>query len=276
MEKLVYTEPRGRAMCTMKSCYWLPLFFDCRRDHGRWRCSSRQCSSVGVIQPMSGNWFGYAQEGEPAFEYIIKRSTRRAASRAWAGRRSNCSSPTTAVSLHAQRPRRGDRSLRRRCNLLPGTLLSAEALAVFPVIDEFKTPTLSIWSAEVKAQYMFSIGYPYDRSYSATMANFLESGDARRASPIRVWQWCIQTTRPANRPTSRLLQKVKAMGFNVVGEVPSDQVSGSDRRSPAHSLAQARRNGRFSDATRRYAVASGALQLELFQLYLYRRHWWLL
>ena len=116
---------------------------------------------IGVIQPMSGNWSGYAQEGQPAFEYIIKKINDEGGIKSLGGAKIQL-----FFADDGSQPARTAAEARRliteeKVQLLTGTLLSAEALAVSPVIDEFKTPTLSIWSAEVKAQYMYSIGYPY-------------------------------------------------------------------------------------------------------------------
>ena len=95
-----------------------------------------------------------------------------------------------------------------KVQLLTGTLLSAEALAVSPVIDEFKIPTLSIWSAEVKAQYMYSIGYPLDRSYAQTMAGFLEYLAKEKGFPIRNVAMVYSNYEAGQKTNKLLLEKV--------------------------------------------------------------------
>ncbi len=177
---------------------------------------------IGVIQPMSGNWSGYAQEGQPAFEYIIKKINDEGGIKSLGGAKIQLS-----FADDGSQPARTAAEARRliteeKVQLLTGTLLSAEALAVSPVIDEFKTPTLSIWSAEVKAQYMYSIGYPLDRSYAQTMAGFLEYLAKEKGFPIRNVAMVYSNYEAGQKTNKLLLEKVKAMGFNVVGEVPLD------------------------------------------------------
>ncbi len=177
---------------------------------------------IGVIQPMSGNWSGYAQEGQPAFEYIIKKINDEGGIKSLGGAKIQL-----FFADDGSQPARTAAEARRliteeKVQLLTGTLLSAEALAVSPVIDEFKTPTLSIWSAEVKAQYMYSIGYPLDRSYAQTMAGFLEYLAKEKGFPIRNVAMVYSNYEAGQKTNKLLLEKVKAMGFNVVGEVPLD------------------------------------------------------
>jgi len=177
---------------------------------------------IGVIQPMSGNWSGYAQEGQPAFEYIIKKINDEGGIKSMGGAKIQL-----FFADDGSQPARTAAEARRliteeKVQLLTGTLLSAEALAVSPVIDEFKTPTLSIWSAEVKAQYMYSIGYPLDRSYSQTMADFLEYLAKQKGFPIKNVAMVYSNYEAGQQTNKILLQKVKAMGFNIVGEIPLD------------------------------------------------------
>ena len=177
---------------------------------------------IGVIQPMSGNWSGYAQEGQPAFEYIIKKINDEGGIKSLGGAKIQL-----FFADDGSQPARTAAEARRliteeKVQLLTGTLLSAEALAVSPVIDEFRTPTLSIWSAEVKAQYMYSIGYPLDRSYAQTMAGFLEYLAKEKGFPIRNVAMVYSNYEAGQKTNKLLLEKVKAMGFNVVGEVPLD------------------------------------------------------
>ena len=177
---------------------------------------------IGVIQPMSGNWSGYAQEGQPAFEYIIKKINDEGGIKSMGGAKIQL-----FFADDGSQPARTAAEARRliteeKVQLLTGTLLSAEALAVSPVIDEFKTPTLSIWSAEVKAQYMYSIGYPLDRSYAQTMADFLEYLVKQKGFSIKNVAMVYSNYEAGQKTNKILLQKVKAMGFNIVGEVPLD------------------------------------------------------
>ena len=177
---------------------------------------------IGVIQPMSGIWSGYAQEGQPAFEYIINKINAEGGIKSMGGAKIKL-----FLADDASQPARTANEARRlitqdEVQLLTGTLLSAEALAVSPVIDESKIPTLSIWSAEVKAHYMYSTGYPFDRGYAQTMANFLEYLAKKKGFAIKNIAMVYSNYEAGQKVNLVLREKIKAMGFNIVGEVPLD------------------------------------------------------
>src|ERR1700722_4383589 len=130
---------------------------------------------VGVINSMSGSLAAYAQEGKPAFEYVIKKIN------AEGGIKSKGGAKIELVQADdTSQPARTAAEARRliteeKVQLLTGTILSAQMLALTPVLDELKVPTLSVWAGGAASEYMFTLGYPYDRGYAQTMHDFVVS-----------------------------------------------------------------------------------------------------
>uniref|UniRef100_UPI001952DC9F hypothetical protein n=1 Tax=Klebsiella aerogenes TaxID=548 RepID=UPI001952DC9F len=54
-------------------------------------------------------------------------------------------------------------------------IITHEALAVGPALDELKVPMISFVSGTSRSPYLFSFGLPYDRGYAETMVQFLEA-----------------------------------------------------------------------------------------------------
>jgi ABC-type branched-subunit amino acid transport system substrate-binding protein len=128
---------------------------------------------VGVVNSMSGGLAAYAQEGQPAFEYIIKKIN------AEGGIKSKGGAKIELIQADdTSQPARTATEARRliteeKVQLLTGTILSAQMLALTPVLDELKTPTLSVWAGGSHSNYMFTLGYPYDRGYAQSMHDFV-------------------------------------------------------------------------------------------------------
>lgn len=177
---------------------------------------------IGVINSMSGNLAAYAQEGHPAFQYVISRINAEGGIASLSG-----ATIEIVVADDASQPARTAVEARRliteeKVDLLMGTMLSAQMLAVTPVLDELKMPTLSVWAGGSRSPYLYSIGYSYDRGYAQSMHDF--------AVWLRdVKGFKLKTVVPAysnyeaGQQTNRfLVEKLKASGFDIIGEVPLD------------------------------------------------------
>src|SRR3984885_6409677 len=121
---------------------------------------------IGVINSMSGALAAYAQEGQPAFEYIGKKINAEGGIKSKGG-----ATIELLLADDTSQPARTAAEARRliteeKVQLLTGTILSAQMLALTPVLDELKMPTLSVWAGGSQSDYMFSLGYPYDRGYA--------------------------------------------------------------------------------------------------------------
>ena len=130
---------------------------------------------VGVVNSMSGSLAAYAQEGQPALEYIVKKINAEGGIKSKDGAKIEL-----VLADDTSQPARTAAEARRliteeKVQLLTGTILSAQMLALTPVLDELKVPTLSVWAGGAASEYMYTLGYPYDRGYAQTMHDFVVS-----------------------------------------------------------------------------------------------------
>ena len=99
-----------------------------------------------MIQPISGNLSPYAQEGQPALEYIFNKINAEGGIKSMGGAQIQL-----VVADDASQPARTASEARRLItqedvSLIVGTLLSGQMLGISPVVDEYKVPTLAMWA----------------------------------------------------------------------------------------------------------------------------------
>ncbi len=177
---------------------------------------------IGVIQPMSGSLSAYAQEGEPVFEYMIKKINAQGGIKSMGGARIE-----VILADDASQPSRTAAEARRLVTqhgvaLLTGTILSGQMLALVPVLDELKVPTLSMWAAGSRSPYVFAMGFPYDRGYAQTMAEFVEWLNREKGFRLKKVALVYSNYEAGQQVNKHLVERLKAKGFTVVGEVPLD------------------------------------------------------
>lgn len=177
---------------------------------------------VGVINSMSGGLAAYAQEGQPAFEYIIKKINDAGGIKSKDGAKIQLiqADDTSQPARTATEARR--LITEEKVQLLTGTILSAQMLALTPVLDELKVPTLSIWAGGAHSSYMFSLGYPYDRGYAQSMHDFIKSLRDDSKFPIKTAVMSYSNYEAGQQVNKFLVEKLKASGFEVIGEAPLD------------------------------------------------------
>jgi ABC-type branched-subunit amino acid transport system substrate-binding protein len=177
---------------------------------------------IGVINSMSGGLAAYAQEGQPAFEYIIKKIN------AEGGIKSKGGAKIELIQADdTSQPARTATEARRliteeKVNLLTGTILSAQMLALTPVLDELKMPTLSVWAGGSHSNYMFTLGYPYDRGYAQTMHDFVVFLRDAEKFNIKTAVMGYSNYEAGQQVNKFLTAKLKASGISIVGEAPLD------------------------------------------------------
>lgn len=177
---------------------------------------------VGVINSMSGGLSAYAQEGQPALEYMIKKINDAGGIKSKGGAKIQLiqADDTSQPARTATEARR--LITEEKVQLLTGTILSAQMLALTPVLDELKFPTLSIWAGGAQSNYMFSLGYPYDRGYAQTMHDFIVSLRDDSKTPIKTAVMSYSNYEAGQQVNSFLVPKLKASGIEVIGEAPLD------------------------------------------------------
>jgi ABC-type branched-subunit amino acid transport system substrate-binding protein len=177
---------------------------------------------IGVIQPMSGNFAPYAQESEPAFEYVVNKINSEGGIKSMGGAKielllADDASQGARTATEARRL-----ATEENVAMIVGGLLSPQMLAISPVADELKMPTLSMWAAGSKSDYLYSLGFPYDRGYAGTMANFLAWLAKDKGFPIKNVALVYSNYEAGQLVNAALKERLPKLGFNIVGELPLD------------------------------------------------------
>ena len=189
---------------------------------GRLRAAEPKPIRIGMVQPLSGPLAAYAAEGQPAFEYIVRRINEAGGIRSFGGARIEI-----VLADDSSQPFRSASEARRLateadCSMLVGSILSAQMLAMTPVIDELRIPTLSIWAGAVRSPSMFSLGFPYDKGDAATLAGFIDYLAKQRGFKIETVATVYSNYEAGQEVNRPLKAKLSAAGFRIVGDVPLD------------------------------------------------------
>lgn len=177
---------------------------------------------VGMIQPMSGAYSAYAQEGQPAFDYMIEKINAAGGVKSLGGAKIEI-----VLADDASQPARTAAEARRlateeNCVMLVGSMLSGQMMAVTPVIDELQIPTLSIWAGGSRSNYFFSLGFPYDRGYAQSMYDMVEWLRDKQGFALKTVVPAYSNYEAGQQTNKFLVEKLKAGGFEVIGEAPLD------------------------------------------------------
>lgn len=177
---------------------------------------------IGVINSMSGGLSAYAQEGQPALEFMVKKINDAGGIKSKGGAKIQLiqADDTSQPARTATEARR--LVTEEKVQLLTGTILSAQMLALTPVLDELKVPTLSIWAGGAHSNYMFSLGYPYDRGYAQTMHDFVVSLRDDSKFAIKTAVMSYSNYEAGQQVNQFLVPKLKASGIEIIGEAPLD------------------------------------------------------
>jgi branched-chain amino acid transport system substrate-binding protein len=177
---------------------------------------------IGVINSMSGGLAAYAQEGQPAFEYIVKKINDEGGIKSKGGAKVELvlADDTSQPSRTASEARR--LIAEEKVQFLTGTILSAQMLALTPVLDELKMPTLSVWAGGAQSSYMYSLGYPYDRGYAQTMHDFIVWLRNESKFAIKTAAMAYSNYEAGQQVNKFLVEKLKASQIEVIGEAALD------------------------------------------------------
>lgn len=179
----------------------------------RGRAAEAKPVRIGMVQPMSGGLAAYAAEGQPVFSYMIKKINEGGGIKALGG------APIEVVLADdSSQPFRSASEARRLvteagCVMIVGSILSAQMLAMTPVMDELQVPALSIWAGAVKSPWMFSLGFPYDRGYAATLSSFIEFLKKERGFKIETIATAYSNYEAGQEVNTALKAKLQATGF---------------------------------------------------------------
>jgi branched-chain amino acid transport system substrate-binding protein len=177
---------------------------------------------IGVVNSMSGSLAAYAQEGQPAFDYIVNKINAEGGIKSKGGAKIEL-----VLADDTSQPARTAAEARRliteeKVQLLTGTILSAQMLALTPVLDELKVPTLSVWAGGAASEFMFTLGYPYDRGYAQTMHDFVVWLRDDSKFKIKTAVMGYSNYEAGQQVNKFLAEKLKASGIDIIGEAPLD------------------------------------------------------
>lgn len=177
---------------------------------------------VGVINSMSGSYAAYAQEGDPAFRYVIEKINQSGGIKSLGGAKIEL-----IFADDTSQPARCATEVRRlvteeKVDLLTGSMLSSQMLAISPVLDELQTPCLSVWAGGSKSNWLYTLGYDYDRGYAKTMADFAIWLRDKNGFAIKTWSPCYSNYEAGQQVNKHLLKRMGDAGFKTLEEAPLD------------------------------------------------------
>ncbi len=177
---------------------------------------------IGVINSMSGSYAAYAQEGDPAFRYVIEKINKDGGIKSMGGAKIEL-----VMADDTSQPARCATEVRRlvteeKVDLLTGTMLSSQMLAISPVLDELQTPCLSVWAGGSKSNWLYTLGYDYDRGYAKTMADFAIWLRDKNGFSIKTWSPCYSNYEAGQQVNKHLLKRMADAGFKALEEAPLD------------------------------------------------------
>lgn len=177
---------------------------------------------IGMIQPMSGGLANYGQDGQPAFDHIVRRINESGGIRRHGGARIEL-----VVADDASQPARSATEARRlitqeRVAMIVGMPTTPLFAAVAPVIEDARMPTFSMWAGLSRSSYQYSMGLPYDRGYARPMAEFAAYLNRERGYGMKTAA-LVHSNYETGQIIAGLLRKyLEEGGIKVVGEVPLD------------------------------------------------------
>jgi len=177
---------------------------------------------VGMIQPMSGSYAAYAQEGQPAFQYVIDKINAAGGVKSMGGAKIEI-----LLADDTSQPARTAAEARRliteeKVSLITGTILSGQMLALTPVLDELSMPALSIWAGGSRSDWLWTLGFSYDRGYAHSMTECVKWLRDVKGYKLKTVMPAYSNYEAGQQTNKFLVEKLKANGFEIVGEAPLD------------------------------------------------------
>lgn len=183
--------------------------------------TAQQTVRIGLLQPLSGALAPYALETTPAMEHIVARINAAGGIKSMGGAKLEI-----VVADTASQPAQAAREARRlvtqeNVDIIVGATLTSEMMAVAPVIDEYRTPAITLLAGATQSPYMFSLGLSYDAGYAGTMVDFvghLKKKGHKIATAATAYS-NYEGGQQINRYAKQRLEKI---GVAVVADVPLD------------------------------------------------------
>ena len=182
---------------------------------------AQQTVRIGLLQPLSGGLAPYALETTPAMEHIVRKINAEGGIKSMGGAKLEI-----VVADTASQPAQAAREARRlvtqeNVDLIVGAMLTSEMMAVAPVIDEYKAPTISLFAGATQSPHMFSLGLSYDAGYAGTMVDFV-GYMKKRGHKIATAATSYSNYEGGQQINRFAKQRLEAIGVKVVADVPLD------------------------------------------------------
>lgn len=175
---------------------------------------------IGAIQSMTGVYAAYGQEGQPVVDYYVRKINEAGGIKSMGGARIEL-----ILADDGSDPARTAAEARRlitqeKVSLLMGTILSGQMIALSPVLDELKVPAMALQAAGSRSPYLFAMGFPYDRGYAKTMADFAGFLAREKGFDLKTVALLYSDFEAGQQVNKFLKDRLIAQGFKVVDEIP--------------------------------------------------------
>lgn len=176
---------------------------------------------LGTVQPFSGSLAVYGHDTQPVIEYMVGKINAEGGIKSMGGAKIQIVSADDAGKPGQTAAEARRLITEEKASVLVGTILTNHALALSPVLDEYKVPGLSLFGAGSKSPYLFSLGLPYERGYAKSMVDFLDYL-REKGTPIKRVVTSYSNYEGAQQVNVAITALLKQRGYELVGDVPLD------------------------------------------------------
>lgn len=183
---------------------------------------AQQTIRVGVIQPLSGPLAPYANETQLVIEYMTKKINADGGIKSLGGAKlelvvADSASKSTQSAVEVRRL-----ITQEKVDVVIGSLLTSEMLAVSSVVDEYKVPTISLLAGASRSEYLYSIGLPYDSGYARGMVDFVAYLMTQPGFNIKRAATAYTNYEAGQQINKYITERLKALGIEIVGDFALD------------------------------------------------------
>ena len=208
---------------------------------------------IGVLNSMTGALASYGQEGQPAFEHLIGVINASGGIKSKGGARIELV-PADDASQPAKAAEEARRLIvQEGVHLLVGSIQSVQMIALAPVLAELKVPALSVWGGGSESDYIYSLGYPYDRGTARNIHDLVMFLGKDRGFPMKTAVMAYSDYEGGQRANEFLVKRLKDSGIAIAAEVPLD-VKASDHTADMRRIAEIRPDAVVGLVTPRNAI----------------------
>ena len=182
---------------------------------------------LGLLQPFSGAQSVYGRDTQPMIELLVKELNAAGGIKSLGGAPIEIvSADTASASGQAQNEMRRLAS-QENVDAVLGALLTNDFLAVAGAVDEYKMPTMSMFGGASRSKYAYSVGFPYDDGYAASMCELIGFLKNEMGFPINRAATAFANYEAGQQINKYIKERLTKLGIEVVADVALD-MKGSD------------------------------------------------